>query len=411
MRLTTLLSDLLGLEYTRVRSCSFTDDGLVVDVAPTWRSPRCSSCGHNCRGYDRVEGRTWRHLDLAGMKWYLRYDTRRVDCPRCGVVVEHVPWAEVGSWFTRPFEDQVGYLAQRSDKTTVRKLMRVAWTTVGDIIQRVVTRHQRTSLLDGLTHIGVDELSYRRHHKYVTVVVDHTTQRIVWAKEGKNAATLQAFFTELGTERVARLEAVTIDMSAAYINAVTEASPQAQIIFDRFHVQRLAHDALDQVRRAEVREAPTPAARTELKGMRWPLLRRAWNLKDLEVCKLVALTRANRRLFRAYLLKESLAAILDGRQVHVARRKLGEWIGWAFRSQLAPFRRLAATIRDHLDGILAYVRSRLSNGRTEALNGKARTITRRSYGLHSASALIALLKLCCSGIDLEPVTLRPGSTH
>jgi transposase len=411
VRLTTLLSDLLGLEYTRVRSCSFDAHGLVVDVAPTWRFPRCSGCGHTCRGYDRQRGRRWRHLDLAGMKWHLRYDTRRVDCPRCGVVVEHVPWAAVGSWFTRPFEDQVGYLAQRSDKTTVRRLMRVAWSTVGDIIQRVVRRQQPSGLLDGLTHIGVDELSYRRHHEYVTVVVDHTTQRIVWAKKGKNAATLTAFFDELGADRVAKLEAVTIDMSAAYIKAVTEASPQAQIIFDRFHVQRLAHDALDEVRREEVREAPTPAAGKALKGTRWPLLRRAWNLRDLEVCKLAALPRANRRLFRAYLLKEALAAILDGKQVHVARRKLGEWIGWACRSRLAPFRRLAGTIRRHQDGILAYVSSRLSNGRTEALNGKARTITRRSYGLHSASALIALLKLCCSGIDLEPVTLRPGATH
>jgi transposase len=164
------------------------------------------------------------------MKWYLQYDTRRVDCPRCGVVVEHLPWADVGSWFTRPFEDHVGYLAQRCDKTTVKKLMRVAWTTVGDIIQRVVSRHQRGDLLEGLVNIGVDELSYRRHHEYVTVVVDHDTQRIIWAKKGKNAATLRAFFDELGPDRVAKLEAVTIDMSAAYIKAVTEASPQALII-------------------------------------------------------------------------------------------------------------------------------------------------------------------------------------
>ncbi|MBK7534775.1 MAG: ISL3 family transposase [Myxococcales bacterium] len=331
----------------------------MVDVSPTWRTPRCSGCGTNCPGYDRLRGRRWRHLDLAGMKWHLRYDTRRVDCPCCGVVVEHVPWADVGSWFTRPFEDQVGYLAQRSDKTTVRKLMRIAWTTVGEIIQRVVQRHQRGDLLDGFTHIGVDELSYRRHHEYVTVVVDHKAQRIVWAKKGKNAATLVAFFDELGPERVAKLEAVTIDMSAAYIKAVTAAAPNAQLIFDRFHVQRLVHDALDQVRRAEVREDPTPATRKALKGTRWPLLRRAWNLKDLEICKLAALPRINRRLFRAYLLKESLAAILDRKQVHVARRKLDEWIRWAFRAQLAPFRRVAATLRDHKEGILAYISSRL----------------------------------------------------
>jgi transposase len=151
---------------------------------------------------------------MAGMKLYLSYGTRRVDCERCGVTVEHLPWADVGAWFTRPFEDQVGYLAQRSDKTTVSNLMRVAWTTVGDIIQRVVKRHQRVDPLDGLTHIGVDELSYRKHHEYVTVVVDHIRGKIVWASKGKNADTLKAFFAELGPERIAKLEAVTIDMSA-----------------------------------------------------------------------------------------------------------------------------------------------------------------------------------------------------
>lgn len=410
MRITNLLRQLVGLEYTRAINCEFTDDALVVDVAPTWRSPRCSGCGQTCRGYDRGRGRRWRHIDAAGMKFYLRYDIRRVDCPRCGVVVEYVPWADVGVWFTRPFEDQVGYLAQQSSKTAVSKQMRVAWSTVGDIIQRVVKRHQPAGALDGLTHIGIDELSYRRHHEYVTVVVDHIRARIVWARKGKSAATAREFFDELGADRTASLKAVTIDMSKAYIKAVSEAAPAAQLVFDRFHVQRLAHDALDQVRRAEVREL-VPVERKDLKGTRWLLHKNPWNLTGLEREKLTALPRANRRLFRAYLLKEALAGILDGRQVHVARRKLGEWIRWARRSRLAPFHRLAATIRDHQDGILAYVRSRLSNARTEALNGKARTITRRSYGLHSAAALIALLKLCCSGIHLEPVTLRPGSTH
>src|SRR5690606_15686266 len=156
---------------------------------------------------------------------------------------------------------------------------------------------------------------------------------IVWAKKGKDAATLKARFEELGTDRVAKLEAVTIEMSAAYIKAVTEAAPQAPLIFDRFHVQRLAHNALADDRRAEVRDAETVADREALKGTRWPLLRRAWNLRDLELCKLSTLPRANRRLFRAYLLKESLAGILDRKQVHVARRKLDEWVGWAFRSQ------------------------------------------------------------------------------
>jgi transposase len=274
----------------------------------------------------------------------------------------------------------------------------------------VVARHGPTDPLEGLTHIGVDELSYRRHHEYVTVVVDHNSGAVVWAHEGKNADTLRAFFDELGPERCARLEAVTIDMSAAYIQAVKEAAPGAELVFDRFHVQRLAHDALDQVRRDEVRQAD-PSDKSELKGTRFALQKNPWNLSQLETSKLADLQRQNARLYRAYLLKESLAGILDRKQPNVARNKLQEWVAWALRSRLAPFVRVAGTVRKYLDGIVGYVRSRLSNGRVEGLNGKIRTITRRSFGFHSAQSLIAMILLCCSGISLEPVFLDPGSTH
>ena len=411
MRITSLLRTLLGLEGTRVRDVQFDEGGLVADVAPTWQRPRCSECGRTCAGYDRIRGRRWRHLDLAGMTLHLRYDTRRVDCPDCGVKVEQLPWAETSSWFTHPFEDHVGYVAQRCDKTTVGAMMRIAWETVGAIIQRVVARHRDRDLLDGLTHIGVDELSYRRHHEYVTVVVDHTRGHVIWAKPGKNADTLKAFFDELGAERCAKLEAVTIDMSGAYIKAVTECSPQAQIVFDRFHVQRMVQDAVDEVRRDEVRAATSVDEKKQLKGTRWPLLKSFWNLSLFESNRLSSLQRDNKRLYRAYLLKEAMVGVLDCRHEGLARHKLDEWVRWARRSRLEPFKRVAATVRDHADGILAYVRSGLSNGRTEGLNGKARTLTRRSYGFHSAHGLIGLLMLCCSGIHLEPVHRWPGSTH
>lgn len=411
MRLTTLLRSLLGLEDTRVLDASFDAEGLVVDVAPTWRRGRCSTCGAACPGYDRDRGRRWRHLDMAGMLLHLRYDIRRVKCAQCGVRVEHVPWAEPGSWFTRPFEDHVGCLAQRCDKTTVSDLMRVGWETVGSIIQRVVARRQTGDELAGLTHIGVDELSYRRHHEYITIVVDHVRKRVVWAKPGKNAATLDAFFQELGPERCAQLQAVTIDMSAAYIKAVTERAPQATLVFDRFHVQRLVQDAVDEVRRDEARAATSEAERKDVKGTRWSLLKSFWNLSLFDSLRLSKLQRENKRLYRAYLLKEAMVAILGCPDEFLAATKLDEWIRWAQRSRLAPFQRVAATIRIHAAGILAYVRTGLSNGRTEALNGKARTITRRSYGFHSAHGLIALLKLCCSGIHLYPVHHWPGSTH
>ena len=410
MRATTLLSRIIDIKFTRVIALDFDEDGLLVDVAPASRSPRCSICARAvAKAYDKRE-RRWRHLDLAGMKLEFRYMQRRVDCRECGVVVEMVPWAETGSWFTREFEQTVAYVAQQAAKTVVSALMRVAWPTVGAIVQRVINRMGARDRLEGLTHIGIDELSYRRHHEYVTIVIDHRTARVVWAAPGKNANTLRAFFQALGAERTAKLEAVTIDMSGAYIKAVTEASPQAQIIFDKFHVQRLAHDALDAVRRDEMRAAETTEQRHALKHSRFALQKNPWNLNGIEESKVTEVQRANKRLFRAYLLKEGLAEILSRINPKRAKCKLLEWVSWAVRSKLKPFVRVGRTIRKHLSGIVAYTAMGFTNARTEGLNGKARTITRRSYGLHSAQSLIAMLFLCCSGLTLIPVHKVP-CTH
>ncbi|WP_437710175.1 ISL3 family transposase [Sorangium sp. So ce448] len=408
MRATTLLNNVLGIKFTRVTGAQFTADGLVCDVEPTTEIPRCGGCGHQVRKvYDQRKPRRWRHLDLAGMSLELQYSPRRLCCSRCGVTTEMVPWADPMSWFTHAFEETVGYLAQMASKTVVSAMMRVAWATVGAIIGRVVERRLPHDILDGLTHIGVDELSYRKHHKYVTIVVDHVTGRVVWAREGKNADTLRTFFQELGSERCALLQAVTIDMSNAYISAVSESATNTQIIFDRFHVQRLVHDALDEVRRAEVRTIEDPEERSALKHTRFALQKNPWNLTGIERAKLTELPKANATLYRAYLLKESFAAILDRRQPNVALAKLEEWISWATRSGLKPFAKAARTIGRHLDGIVAYVASGLSNARSEGTNGKVRTITRRSYGLHGASSLIALIHLCCSGLALQPVHTWP----
>lgn len=411
MRATTLLREVLGLKHAHVLGGALEAWGLVVDVKPTNRVPYCSGCLRRARrSYDRRTGRCWRHLDLAGMEVRLRYDIRRVDCRRCGVRTELVPWAEPESDFTREFEQMTAYLAQRTDKTTVSSLLRVAWTTVGSIVARVVERLAPTDRLDGLSVIGVDELSYRRHHEYVTVVIDHLKGTVVWVKEGKSADTLRQFFTELGPERAARLEAVTIDMSAAYIQAVTEATPNALLIFDRFHVQRLAHDALDAVRREQMRAIPEEDLRKALKGVRFALQKNPWNLRQAERAKLAEVQRENRPLYRAYLLKETLLDILDRSQPNVVERKLSEWLRWAARSRLRPFKKLARTIRKYRDGILAYTSTGLSNGRTEGLNGKIRTITRRSFGLHSAASLIGMIFLCCAGLILHPVHRLPTQT-
>jgi transposase len=340
---------------------------------------------------------------MGRVRVLLEYAPRRVYCTRCGGVrVEEVPWAAHGSNFSYEFEELVAYLAQVTDKTRVTELMGIAWPTVGAIVERVVQRKRSPDRLDGLRCIGVDEFSYRKRHNYLTVIVDHDRQRVVWTAEGKSAATLTTFFDELGPQRSARIRCVTMDLSAAFIKAVEECAPQAQIVFDRFHVQRLASDALDEVRRQQVRDLrDTPEGKVLLRS-RYALLKNPWNLHALEAGRLSQVQRANAPLYRAYLLKETLAKALDYRQSARAERALIQWIAWARRSRLKPFVRIARTVRRHFDGILAYVRERLSNGFLEGINNRIRMIAHRAYGFHSHHALSAMIFLCCSGITLNP---------
>lgn len=402
MRISTVFRKLLAVTAMVVRSVLMNGAEVVVAVKPLWRRPRCGECGEVGPIYDTCCERTWRHLALGKSPFLLRYAPRRVGCSTCGVRVERVPWAAQGSRFTRDFEELTAYLAQRMDKTAVTKLLGISWRTVGAIVERIVAERLDPARLDGLTIIGVDELSFRRNHNYVTVVVDHLRSRVIWVGEGKSSEALGAFFTALGTERAKQLTHVTMDMSAAFINAVNTHAPQAQKVFDRFHVQKLASEAVDEVRRAEVRAVAGTAAATALKHSRWALLKNPWNLRQRQGEKLAEVQRTNKRLYRAYLLKESLAQGLDYRQVGRAERHLEKWIAWAKRSKLKPFIKLAGTIKRLKNGILAYVETGLSNGFTEGMNNKTRLITRRSYGFHGAQALAAMIHLCCGGITLDP---------
>ena len=325
---------------------------------------------------------------------HLRYAIRRVHCDACEAVkAEHVSWASPGSHFARAFEERAVYLAQQSSRTAVSKLLRVTWRTVGGIITRVVRGKLEASgdRLDGLRHIGIDELNYRRHHRYVTVVVDHERGVVVWSSKGKNAETLRAFFEELRPERCVAIESVMIDMSQAYISVVKDLVPHARLVLDRFHVQRLVQDVMDETRREEVCRATTTEGNKSLKHTRRALLKSPWNLTGAQDQTLDELEQTNRPLFCGYLLKESLAGILDRRRINVARDMLLRWIAAAKASGLEHFARAARTIERYQDGILEYFRTGFNNGRTEGLNGKIRTLTRRAFGVHSASALISMI--------------------
>ena len=404
MRVTTAFKRLLRLSGASVIDVGFSDEGVVVTVRLRRRRRVCSSCGQTGRRLEVHDRRVkrWRHLDVGANRCFIECELRRLRCRDCGVRLEPVPWARPGAHHTRDFEDVVAWLAQQMAKTPITRLLGVGWRTVGAIVTRVVADHLDERRLHGLVCIGVDEIGWRRRHRYLTSVADHQTGRIVWCAPGRNSATLQAFFDELG-ERKDSIRAVSIDMSGEYQRAIRAAIPDAEICFDPFHVVRLASRATDQVRRDEWNaheRSHTPTGRW-VKSTRWSLLKAPENQTIYQLATLAEVQRENRRLYRAFLLREELRLLYHLDDPSLAPEHLDAWLAWASRSRLRPFVRLARTLREHRDGILAAIHLGLSNGRLEGLNSKIRLISHRSYGLHTADALIALIYLCCTGITID----------
>ena len=315
---------------------------------------------------------------------------------------EQVPWARAGSPYTRDFEDTVAFLAQQMAKTPLTKLMRIGWRSVGNILARVVADKLDRHRLDGLVMIGVDEVSYASEHRFLTCVANHETGGVVWAAPGRNAATLQAFFDELTAEQKASITAVSIDMSAGYEKAVRAAVPDAAVAFDPFHVVQLGGKAADQVRRDEYNRhgRSSTGEGKSIKGARYSLLKDTANQSAKQLLKLAEVVLTNKPMYRAFLLLGELRYLYRLPKDEAAAR-LDAWLAWASRSKLKPFVKLARTIREHKSGVLAAIELGINNGRLEALNSRVRLISHRAHGFHSPDALIAMIYLCCAGIQID----------
>jgi transposase len=403
VRVSTAFKRLLRLPGASVADVSFTDEGVLVTVRLRRRRRVCGGCGQTgpLEIHDRRIKR-WRHLDLGASRCTVECELRRLRCPDCGVRLEAVPWARPGAAHTRDFEDLIAWLAQQMAFAPIARLLRVGWHTIGPIVARVVADHLDQRRLQGLVAIGVDEISYRRHHRYLTSVADHATGAIVWCSPGRNSATLQGFFDELGPRKDS-IRAVSIDMSGEYQRTIREAVPDAEICFDPFHVVRLAARATDQVRRDEwnAHERSHTATGRWVKHTRWSLLKAPERQTVGQLATLWEVQQANRRLYRAFLLREELRLLYQLDDPELAPAHLDAWLAWASRSRLRPFTRLARTLREHRKGILAAIRLGLTNGRLEGLNSKIRLISHRAFGFHSPDPLIALVYLCCSGLNIE----------
>jgi transposase len=358
-------------------------------------------------------------LDLGTIRAEVEAAAPRVRCREHGVVVASVPWARHDAGHTYAFDDQVAWLATQASKSTVVELMRIAWRTVGSIITRVWADVEAThDRFEGLRRIGIDEISYKKGHKYLMVVVDHDTRRLVWAAPGRTSATVNEFFDLIGEDRCAQITHVSADGADFIDTIVARRCPQAVRVADPFHVVAWATDALDEVRRGAWNDAralarkepkrgrgrprtdapPRPASEraAALKGARYSLWKNPESLTENQQVKLAWIAASDPRLYRAYLLKEGLRVVFALTHDQ-AVEALDRWISWARRCRIPAFVKLQKSIVKHRSRILAAIEHNLSNGLIESTNTKIRLITRIAFGFQSAEALIALAMLSLGG--------------
>jgi transposase len=401
VRVCTAFNRMLSIDGASVVSVAFAPEGIVVGVRQRARRHRCP-CGRRAPGYDHST-RRWRHLDAAGTKLWLQAEIWRVNCRACGRVrTEQVPWARPGARLSRDLEDVIGWLAQRTDKTSVCQLLRVAWETVQGVVMRVVADHLDTDRLNDVFNLGVDEISYKRGHQYLTVIANHDTGRVLHVAEGRNKAALQGFFDQLGPERCAQVRAISMDMAPIWREPCQRSIPQAAICFDPFHIIRWANLALDAVYKTNGRGTGDRQWRLVRYALRAGVERLEPQHHDL----IRALRRSRYALWRAWDLKERLRALYRLGDPTEARAYLKSWIRSAERSRLKPFVNLARQIRRHFDGVIAAVEHQLSNSRLEGINAKIRLINKRGYGHPKSAHIIAMIHLCLGGITITLPTER-----
>ncbi len=398
---TTVFNKIAAPLRVTVTDVVFEGDILVLCIRATRRRLRCV-CGWSTPSSYDSSRRRWRHLDIAGTKVFLEAPVRRLACGACQrVVTEDVDWARHGARHTRLFDNVVAWWCQRADRTSVAEFWRCDWATVTAIAGRVVADNLGDGRFEGLTRTGVDEISWSKGHRYVTVVVDQTSGNVIWVGDGKNAEVLGEFYTLLGVDRCALLTAVSMDMGRAFA-AATRAHTTATICWDPFHVVKLLNKAVtDTVRWSRLTRGALAMTTREATDLRWAMLKKP---KDLTLDQAAILDRhrkAGHACWRAQQLKEDFRGLYQLTERADAGAYLDRWLARTCRCRIAPMVKAARLVREQRAGILASVELGLSNSRLEGTNSKIRVINHRGYGHHSVKTLTAMIYLCCSGIEID----------
>jgi transposase len=374
---------------------------LQLYVKPFKNGCRCPTCGRRCKikRHGR-ELRTWRDVCVCGWVVCLLYAPKEIQCPTHGRLQEEIPWADKHARITYRLEYLVLVYSQLMTQKAAGQLLHMPSSTLSDILHRTITRIRDGHRIRGLTAIGIDEVSYRKGHRYVTVVYDLNRSCVVWVGPGKKRTTIDKFFNEMLSDyQKKKIEWACCDMSETYIGAVLEHCPNARLVLDRFHIVKALSEAMDEVRKQEWRKA-TGAERKALKGLRWILFKHPSNRTPEDKRILAMIRRSNRRIHRASVLKDEFEQFWNYKAEWAARRFLRGWCTTALKSRLQPIRDFVATLRKHTENIITFIPSRLTNATAEGLNRIIRIVKNRASGFRTVQAFIDLIYLAIGDVDI-----------
>jgi transposase len=390
----TLFQLALGiLPPWQVRECSFSADTQRLDIWIDFQRGSafaCPSCGVvGCKAYD-TEELEWRHLNFFQYHAYLHARTPRVECSQCGVKRVTVPWARAGSGFTLLFEAFVMTLAHAMPVLAVARLVGEHDTLIWRIVHHYIDSARAIDDHSGVSHIGVDETAARRGHDYVSLFVDLKKRKVLFATEGKDAATVKAFAEDLKVHggNAEAVQEVSIDMSPAFISGVENYLSNASVTFDKFHLVKTINDAVDEVRRQEQKGNPA------LKSTRYVWLKNLENLTGSQVDTLVELdiTKSNLKTAKAYRIKLAFQELYN-QPKEEAEDYLRRWYFWATHSRIQPIIEAARTIKNHWDGVLRWFDSNINNGILEGINSLVQAAKAKARGYRSNRNFIAIIYL------------------
>jgi transposase len=377
------------------------DKELHLAVKPYKNGCRCPECGRRGRIVRHAsELRRWEDLTLMGMKVLFWYAPKEIQCPTHGRAQETIPWAPAYSRITYRLEWRICALCQIMTQKAAAKILKMPSSTLSDLLHRIITRVRDGHKIRGLVTLGVDEISFCKGRKFATLVYDLERSRVLWVGMGKGRETIDRFFNEsLSKGQKARILWASCDMSRAYTEAIKHHCPNATLVIDRFHVVKALNQAVDEVRKDEWRTLDI-GGRKAIKGLRWLLSMHSRNRTKGNTRFLNSLRNSNRRIHRAWVLKDEFEHFWNYRYRASAEKFLKRWITAALRSRIPSLRKFVGTLRNHFENILAFVDRNLTNAVGEGLNRIVKIVKNRASGYRNLDSFADLIYLTVGDLDI-----------